>query len=338
MQKIIAIFLVSLLLLSGCTKEEAPQQPILPQPETEPEQPPTEPPVVAPPEYPLKGVSVSPKSFEETDFVEFMKKVGQTQDVLLWAGDWMGVHTEGAPKTFTELASQYDYVPIIEVGHYTQQSGDLLRPMNEENKKIYLDSTVAFAEKYQPEYFGIGVEINVFAEKNPADFEEFVVFYNEVYGEIKKVSPNTKVFTVFQLEKMKGLTMWELEESEPQWEMIDRFNSDIVAFTTYPGLFYRDPSDIPQDHYTEIELHTTKPIAFTEIGWHSAPSPEGWESSEEEQVEFINRFFELTKGMDVEVEVWSFMYSPDIFEPFDSMGLLEGDEETSPAFEAWTNG
>ncbi len=247
----------------------------------------------------------------------------------------MGVHNEEAPKTFTELAPQYDYVPIIEVGHYIQESGDLLRPLNEENKKIYMDSSVAFAETYQPEYFGIGVEINVFAEKNPEDFEEFVVFYNEVYGEIKKVSPNTKVFTVFQLEKMKGLKMWEIEESEPQWEMIDRFNSDIVAFTTYPGLFYRDPSDIPPDHYTEIESHTTKPIAFTEIGWHSATSPEGWESSEDEQVEFIERFFELTKGMDVEIEVWTFMYSPDIFEPFDSMGLLKDDEETSPAFEAW---
>ena len=286
----------------------------------------------------LKGVSVSPKSFEPDDFVDFLEKVKQTQDVLLWAGDWIEVHEEKAPKTIIELASQYDYIPIIEVGHYIQESGELFRPLNEENKKVYLDSTVEFAGKYKPEFFGIGVEVNIFAEKNPAAFEEFVPFYNEVYEAIKEVSPDTKVFTVFQLEKMKGLKMWGIEESKPHWEMIDRFKTDIAAFTTYPGIFYKNVSDIPEDHYTEISAHTTKPIAFTEIGWHAAPSPTGWESSEEEQAEFIRTFFDLTKELNVEIAVWSFMYDPDIFEPFDSMGLIKDDGTKRLAWKEWVGG
>ncbi|MBU1112003.1 MAG: hypothetical protein KJ896_04440 [Nanoarchaeota archaeon] len=285
----------------------------------------------------LKGVSLSPKSYSETDFTEFFETAQQTGDVILWAGDWNELE-EGAPKVVAELATVYDYTPIIEVGHYIQSSGELIRPFSEENKQIYMDSTIEFVKKYHPEYFGIGVEINIFAEKNPEAFDEFVIFYNEVYGEVKEVSPDTKVFTVFQLENMKGLTMWELEEAKPHWEMIDLFKSDLVAFTTYPGLFYRDVSDIPEDHYTEIQLHTTKPIAFTEMGWHSAASPLGWESSEEEQAEFISTFFQFTENLELELVIWSFMYSPDIFEPFDSMGLIKTDGTTKLSWDAWLEG
>ena len=237
--------------------------------------------------------------------------------------------------TFSELASKYDYIPIIEVGHHIQESGELIRPLNEENKQIYMNSTIEFAKEYEPPYFGMGVETNILAKKNPAAFEEFVPFYNEVYDAVKSVSPETKVFTVFQLESMKGLTMWEIEKSEPHWDMIDRFKTDIAAFTTYPGLFYRDPSDIPEGHYTAIKLHTSKPVAFMEIGWHSAPSPAGWESSEAEQVEFIETFFNLTSELNVEVAIWSFMYVSYNGEPFESMGLRRSDGTARPAWDTW---
>lgn len=285
---------------------------------------------------PLKGVSVSPRSFEPEDFNDFLQKVGETQDVLLWAGDWIEVSEGRAPKTFTELSQQYYYTAIIEVGHYIQETGALFRPL-EDYSQEYLDSTLDFVGEYKPAYFGIGVEVNIFAEKNPEAFEEFVPFYNQVYDAIKEVSPNTKVFTVFQLETMKGLDMWEIKENEPHWDMIDRFKLDVVAFTTYPGLFYREVTDIPPDHYAEIMSHVSKPVAFTEMGWHCSDSPEGWESSETEQAEFINKFFDLTEELDVEVAIWSFMYDPDIFEPFNSMGLISEEDHERLAWDVWND-
>jgi hypothetical protein len=283
---------------------------------------------------PYKGVSVSPKSFESQDFLDFLKKVEQTQDMVLWAGDWIEVVNDGAPNTFTKLAQQYNYTPVIEVGHYIQETGELFRPL-EEYEQIYLDSTVEFVTLYKPHYFGIGVEINIFAQKNPQAFEEFVSFYNQVYDAIKEVSPHTKVFTVFQLETMKGLDMWEIKENSPHWDMIDRFKHDLVAFTTYPCLFYRDVSDIPTDHYSEILSQVSKPVAFTEIGWHSSNSPVGWESSEDEQAEFIKTFFELTENMDVEIAIWSFLYDPEDIDPFSSMGLISRGEHEKLAWEIW---
>ncbi len=129
--------------------------------------------------------------------------------------------------------------------------------------------------------------------------------------------------------------MWGIEESKPHWEIIDTFKADIVAFTTYPCLFYKDVSEIPKDHYAEIKQHVSKPIAFTEIGWHSAASPEGWESSDEEQAEFIRTFFNLTEELNIEIAVWSFMHDPNSIEPFNSMGLIDNNGISRLSWNEW---
>lgn len=116
----------------------------------------------------LKGVSVSPRSFLGNDFTEFLERVKQSQEVLMWAGDWIELSEGGAPVTFSDLSDQYDYVPVIEVGHYTQESGELNRPLTAETRELYLESTLDFIEKYHPLYFGIGVEVNVFCGEEPA--------------------------------------------------------------------------------------------------------------------------------------------------------------------------
>lgn len=316
MNKYLIIFPILLLFVSGCIGEKVEESVIEESPET------------------LKGVSLSPRSSSAEDFTGFFEEAVQAGDIVMWAGDWIELSTDqGAPMILTGLASTYDYTPLVEVTIHS--SGQLIRPLNTDNLEIYRNNVLEFAEKYQPEYLGLGIEINGLYVKSPANFEIFVPFYNEVYDAVKEISPDTQVFTVFQLELMKGLTMWEIEKNEAHWELLDRFKSDIIAFTTYPGLFYRNPSDIPEDHYTEIASHTGKPVAFTEIGWHSAASPVGWESSEQEQAEFIDVFFRLTEDMNVKIEIWSFLYDPETIEPFRSMGLRRNNGTTRPAWNAW---
>ena len=61
----------------------------------------------------------------------------------------------------------------------------------------------------------------------------------------------------------------------------------------------------------------------------------GWESSVEEQVEFIERFYELTDEMPIEFVTWSFLYDQNVQPPFDQMGLLAIGEDSSAALDAW---
>jgi len=292
----------------------------------------------------LKGVSLSPKSFQASDFTEFFKLAAQAGKIVSWGGDWNELSgTTSGPKVTAELALTYDYIPVIEAQFFTQSSGQLLRPLDAATKQSYKDSAVAFAQKYHPRYLAFGIEVNVLYEKSPADFELFVPFYAEVYDAVKAVSPNTAVFTVFQLEKMKGLGGGLFgginDPTAAQWSLLDRFpKTDLIAFTTYPGLIYKNPSDIPADYYTEIKSHTTRRVAFTEIGWHSAASPAGWESSDAEQAEFVVKFFSLTEELDKEMAIWSFMYDQATFEPFKSMGLRRIDGTAKPAWEEWIKG
>lgn len=290
----------------------------------------------------LKGVSLSPKSFEAADFADFFVKAKEAGDAVSWAGDWneLGNTEKGGPAVVASLASTYDYTPIVEAQFFTQSSGKLVRPLDEETRQNYKNSAVAFAKKYKPRYLGLGIEINILYEKSPEDFENFVNFYGEIYDAIKAESPSTKIFTVFQLEKMKGLNGGlfggKNDTTKTEWSLLDKFpKSDIVAFTTYPGLIYKNPSEIPDNYYAEIKSHTIKPIAFTEIGWPSGASPAGWESSEAEQSEFVTKFFDLTKNLGVELAIWSFLYDQNTIEPFNSMGLFKNDGTAKTAWNTW---
>lgn len=290
-----------------------------------------------------KGVSLSPKSFQSEDFTDFLGKAGQVGTILSWVGDWNELaNTEkGVPWILADLAQVYGYSPLIIVQFFRQSDGGLLRPLDETTKQIYRTSAAAFAERYKPDYLGIGVEVNILYERSPVDFEDFARFFREVYDAIKEKSPTTRVFTVFQLEKMKGmgggLFGGENDPGKSEWHLLEDFavDSDVVAFTTYPDLVYKDPSEVPNDYYSEIRMHTSKRIVFTEIGWHADASPLGWESSDEEQERFVLRFFSLTSNLDMEVAIWSFVYDQNASEPFGSMGLLTADGSQRPAWNAW---
>jgi len=164
--------------------------------------------------------------------------------------------------------------------------------------------------------------------------------FDETYDAVKAASPKTKVFTVFQLERMKGLHggLWGGADdlAKDEWALLERFpKADLVGFTTYPGLVFKDPADIPADYYAEARAHTTKPVAFTEVGWPSDAAVRGWESSEEEQARFVGRFFELTRELKPEMVIWPFLYDPAIGQPFKSMGLRRPDGQPRQAWAAW---
>lgn len=299
-----------------------------------------QPPRLEQPGRTLKGVSLSPKSFQPADFTDFFQKAQQTGEIVSWAGDWNELSNtqSGGSSVVASLASRYGYIPIIEAQFFTQSSGKLLRPLDNTTKQIYKNSAAAFAEKYKPKYLAFGIEVNTLYEKSPVDFDTFVQFYSGVYDAVKAKSSDTKVFTVFQLEKMKGLNGGLFgganDPTKSQWALLDRFpKSDLIAFTTYPGLVYKSPSGIPVDYYAEIKTRTTKPVAFTEIGWHSEASPRGWESSDIEQSELVSTFFNLTKDLNKELVIWSFMYDQNTFEPFKSMGLRRRTDGTAKS--AW---
>jgi hypothetical protein len=289
-----------------------------------------------------KGVSYSPSSpLAVADFWEKAREVGEA---VRGGDDWQKLGDAGASsKLVAEAAPDYDLVPVIEVNFFNQDTGEILRPLNTVNRADYKNRAVEFAKEFKPPYFGIGVEVDTFYRKNPDDFDDFVSLFNETYDAVKTVSPETRVFTTFQLERTKGLRGGifggKNDASKNNWDLLAKFaKADLIAFTTYPGFIYKDPADIPADYYTSIRKYTDKPIAFTEIGWSSSAGIKGWESSEAKQKRFGERFFTLIDGVDeIELAVWIHLYQQSTAEPFGEMAFYRADGTPKPAWGAWVS-
>lgn len=291
-----------------------------------------------------KGVSFSPKSMDKTGVDDFFARARQAGGIVTWAGDWDDFSREGSGADFVvSQTSERGLIAVAEPQFFTQSTGEPLRPLDEATTKKYADSAADFVTAHKLRYLGLGIEVNVLHEKSPEDFEKFAKLFAETAAAVKKKSPDTKVFTVFQLERMKGLNGGLFggvnDPAAADWALIDRFpGADLIAFTTYPGLIYKDPADIPADYYSEIGNRTNKPVAFTEIGWQSEAWPAGWESSEAEQAAFVTRFSELTGSLNPEMAIWSFVYDQATQKPFDSMGLCYANGSEKAAWHAWTTG
>jgi len=170
-------------------------------------------------------------------------------------------------------------------------------------RRLWVAEARTIAKEFKPRYFSLGNEINSWYEFYPETFASYVSLYKQAYDEIKKVSPQTKVFVVFSLSQMYG----QHDSAKSHWKLIEMFEPqlDLVGFTTYPWHHFSDPTQIPDNYYKKLSLLTDRPIAFTEIGW---VSDEGEGSSQKEQAEFLLRFLELTKGINIEMVHWLFLH------------------------------
>jgi len=266
------------------------------------------------------GVSLSPLSFNGSDFTSFFDQAESSGTAITWAGESSELNDPtSAPYVLFEQARARSLLPIIITDH--------------KNKEAIIE----FANKYKPAYVGIGNEVNLLPL---AEQQNLIAAYPGLVGEIKIVSPNTVVFPVFQLERMKGLGggLYGGQNTPDQhtWRLLESFpKAKAFGFTTYPGMIYPNPADIPGDYYSDLSTQTEKPVLFTEVGWQSRSVGTGWESTPDEQATFATSFFELVEELHPRLVIWSFLYDQKVDSPFDSMGLIGRDGKEKPAFEAW---
>jgi hypothetical protein len=288
----------------------------------------------------LKGLTFTPDAYDQQGLSDYFSRARQAGGLITWAGDWDALSDPGsAPYVLEAQAKQDDLTLLPELQVLNSSSGQLLRPLTSGNEENYEALAVSFAKAYKPPYIALGVEVNLLYEKAPTDFQTFVSFFNATRTAIRVASPGTAVFTIFQLEKMKGLDGGLFgganDAADSEWGILSDFpSSDLVGFTTYPGLVYHSASSLPGDYYSQIAQHTQKPIAFTEVGWQSGSLP-GWDNNETSQAGFVKAFFGLTSGLPKALVVWAFAYDQRTSAPFDSMGLINSDGTEKQAWTAW---
>jgi len=289
-----------------------------------------------------KGFVFPPVANNATVIDDFFSKASQGASVVEWAGDWEGLGGS-SPSEVARLVTQHGQRLMVVVQFFSQADGHLFRPLNSSNVQHYLSVSASFASEYKPAYFGIGVEVNILYEKNQSAFGEFLSVYSQAYDAVKAASPETSVFTTFQLEKMEGMSGGLYggtnDPNKTEWQLLSDFpKDDVLAFTTYPSLVFHSPSDLPVDYYGAISQHSNKTIGFTEVGWHTGPAPGGWNGSESSQSEFVSLFLHQARTANAAFGVWSFLYDPAVQVPFNTMGLFAGNGTQKSGWPAWEAG
>src|SRR6185369_14621593 len=278
----------------------------------------------------LRGVAVTPKTYDAAGFADFYQQAEALGTSVSWHGDWSELgNMNGSPYMVAKAAREHGLETIVLVGTHHEVAGKAVasKPLDSQALANYKRWAVDYVSANKPRYFGMGNEVNLIAATAPADFEVLVGLVNNTAAAVKAASPSTKTFVTYQLERMKGLNGGLFgganDPTAAQWDLLKRFDVDIQAFTTYPGLIYHSPSEIPTGYYAEIRANTTKPVAFSEVGWSADRVAAGWESNPAQQSEFAGRFLNLTDSLGPEFRVWLLLYDIKTPTAFASMGLID---------------
>lgn len=213
---------------------------------------------------------------------------------------------------------------------------------DEQVRRAFIAYAQYVAENYQPKYLALGVEINSYQHQHPEDFERFVILYHEAYQAVKELSPETLVFPTFQLEEIQGLL--PVDDPYPtQWHLISRFEPrlDLLAVSSYAGLLYTEPAEIPDAYFIQLASYTDRPIAISGMGYPSGTEANGTDrTAEEHQATFLRRALDSAQQLDMPLVVWFLGRDPTFtgeppFDRLQSIGLRRQDGTAKPAWVVW---
>jgi len=273
------------------------------------------------------GIVPSPRSIPTTTFEDITNAYAEAgriaEVVMIWGNPGgIGLFEILKQNRVITAARVYGLKPVLTLNFHTIkqiQAGGLSILIDApagvtadiadlEFRETWINEAKRIAEEFNPDYFSLGNEINDYFFLYPDDLEGYLSLFDQAYREIKKVSPQTKVFVVFSYTHLIDNNQWEL------FKIFDK-RADLIGLTSYPWTHFDAPDEITDNYYSRIDQCTTKPIAFTEIGWPST-------NSEEEQAEFLERFLQLIKENNVEMVNWLFFHEMDVTQGMDKYIFL----------------
>jgi hypothetical protein len=268
-------------------------------------------------------------------------------------GGWVGTFASWSPeggmpdimRSQAAVGGAFDFHTVPNVGFSRQDIGEYGLTVDftdPDQVEVYSEALAALARDVRPSFLGVGNEINLLWEDDPAAFDAFATALPGIADRVREASPRTRVFTTFQLEFLRGGGAISGVEREPRWDLVDAVADaiDFVAFTTYPWFDYPTPEEIPGDYYRAILDELELPIGFTELGWPAgelAVAPGGLGAgTPEAQAAFIERLEELLEGIEPVLGLWVHAFdSPAAGELFATLGLHEADGTPRTSVEAW---
>jgi hypothetical protein len=196
------------------------------------------------------------------------------------------------------------------------------------------------ALNYKPRYLALGVEMNLYYEKNQEDWSNYISLYRETYAAVKAASPGTQITVTMQYEDLQSLLPRE-DTHFVDWQLLRAFDPiDFVGISTYPGFAFDDPANLPADYYTQLSAFTDRPVAIAEMGYASVNQPGVINGSQEHQAAFLKRALADAEQLSMPFAIWFAIWDPTYaggtqFGAFEHIGLRTSDDTEKPAWSDW---
>ncbi len=269
------------------------------------------------------GIAVTPRNFPDfkaPDVADAYKKAGELCKFTVFIQQWTKLDMKVVAATMA-ATRKAGMTPVVAISPTTltggrkgleipfsvrRRSGGSVTFSNTGIKKGF-NTVVRQLAGLKPEYLCLATEINTLAYGNIREYAAFAALYKEAYREVKKISPETKVFVSFQWDLAYIHDAKEPNRIRSHTRLIDLFRPelDVFAITSYPAPLYETPADLPANYYSSIFRHV-KPgteIHIMEIGW-----PTSGAGSKTEQKDFIDRLPKLLAGCKAKAVCWSLLH------------------------------
>ncbi len=311
----------------------------------------------------MMGFSSLPRELNAASYADTIDFAGDNGDIVLiqrtvpWSDFFPGA--ELSDETANNTASERDAIDENDLALFfaidpTDGASGRDRlvdlPLSHEGKRFddpdVRAAFVSYAEyvaiNYKPQYLALGVEMNLYYEKNREDFEHFKSLYSAAYDVVKEASPATQVTVTLQYEDLQALLPRD-DTHFADWQLVRAFEPklDVTAISTYPSFAFADAASIPENYYSQLRAFTDNPIVIAEMGFSSAPGLQGLNSgTEPAQADFVERVLADAGRLSMPAVVWFAIWDPayardTAFSAFQSIGLRRADDTGKPAWNSW---
>ncbi len=214
-------------------------------------------------------------------------------------------------------------------------------------KKAYLNYCRRGIKFFEPDYLGIGIEVNEIFSSGRDKWAAYVDLHKFVYHELKKEHPDLPIFASFTLHNMYKKRADMLKE----FQSLMPYN-DLVAVSYYPFFvgseerfaaldWMTENFDEFRKHYAMVETNdAAERLKFPKAGYVIEGTPQ-------KQLDYYSKLLSLAQRRDFEFVV-SFVHqdydalwekikanSPELFIAWRDCGLLDQDGKQRPAYRLW---
>jgi len=141
-------------------------------------------------------------------------------------------------------------------------------------QQAYLDTVSKVASTYQPDYFILMVEANLY-NGDAASYAAYQQLYSQAYDAVRRASASTKVAVSLTYLDVNNQNCFDASDRAKLGSDLAGFpKQDLFAVSVYP-LCYMDPKNIPDSFLSDLGALSSQPLFISETGWPSQENGAG---------------------------------------------------------------